>query len=458
MNVKKKLIVIVGTTAVGKTKLSIELAKRLKNAPHEVISADSVQVYRDLPITSAMVTKEEACGIKHHILDFLEPRDLYSANEFSINAMPIAESLLKQDKLPIVAGGTFLWVEGLVFENYMSAADNEEKETKHEMYKEENKANMTPEAKEKLWQELFEVDPTLAQRVHPNDVYRIRRGLHVFKETGVPLSEQMKQHGGRYGEQRFEAVFLWLDAHMEVLNERISKRVDEMVKAGMLEEVWSLFLKLKKLGWTKHDPVTFPVTQTFGFTVFLPYLMQRFETGKVDEKIVKECLDKLKNDTRKYAKKQKRWIQNRLQEIPCSVYRLDASDVATWSKRALEPAIEICNCFQDDLPLPDAKTFAHLMTLPELEAKKKKPERWESGVHFCEVCERKLIGNAAWNDHIKSKNHRRKLKYERLQEKLKKEGYIGGSKKKKKVKETTLVEDFEAPNFFKSDSDSEDET
>jgi len=403
------MIVIVGTTAVGKTKLSVELAKRLVQGPHEIISADSVQIYRDLPITSAMVTQEEAQGIKHHILDFLEPAETFSANEFITRATPIIHDLQNDNRIAVVAGGTFLWVEGLVYENLMSSNEETPKSTEFPL-----PPGQTPYA------QLQQVDPVLALRIHPNDAYRIQRGLDFFKQTGKPMSKQMEEMGGKYGNPRFDALFLWLDAHQDVLDARINSRVDEMAEEGMVEEVLALHKKLVGLGWTEHDPAKFPVTQTFGFTAFLPYLLEEERSAET----LARCVAKYKNDTRKYAKKQKRWIQNRLQKIPAPVYRFDASNKDTWSDQVLAPALEVCAAFLEGKELPAASTFANLSSLPPIPKPSETVERWETQVFACNECEKQFIGKHQWEEHMGSQRHKRKVKYLKNRERLAEKGYI----------------------------------
>ncbi len=283
---KPKVIVICGPTASGKTALSIELAKRING---EIISADSMQIYKDMNIGAAKPTKEEMQGIKHYLLDCISPEVRYSVADFKENAEKAIKEILEKGKTPIVVGGTGLYVNSLIYAiEYSKTEFNEEYRKKLESLCEEK-------GLEYLYDEAMKIDPEAMKIISANDRKRIMRVLEIYKETGKTKTEQEK-------ESRKEVMYDYhvfsLNMEREILYDRINKRVDLMLKQGLIEEVKALLEKYKD----------FPTAmQGLGYKEVRDYLES---TMTYDEMV-----EKIKMETRRYAKRQITWFKKNKETI-----------------------------------------------------------------------------------------------------------------------------------------------
>lgn len=270
----KKLVVICGATATGKTALAVECAKRLGG---EVISADSVLVYRRLDIGSAKPTAEEMRGVKHHMIDVVDPTEEFSVSDYERGALPIIESLLKADKTPIICGGTGFYIKSLLFKSgFGKAAKNEEIRKKYEQIAAE-KGN------EYLHSILEEIDKESADKLHYNDVKRVIRAIEIFEVTGKKKSEQRDEEI-----PRFDYISYQFDYPREELYARINLRVDKMINCGLIDEVKSLMSD----GITDKNQCM----QGIGYKEVYIGLIGGASSGEIAEEI--------KKNTRNYAKRQ----------------------------------------------------------------------------------------------------------------------------------------------------------
>lgn len=272
---KKKVIAIAGPTASGKTKLAVELAKKLDG---EVISADSRLVYKGFNIATAKPTTEEMEDIPHHLIDIVEPEYDYSVAEFKEDASKKINEITERGKIPIVAGGTGLYFR-ILLENYALPKIECKPELRAELEKETN---------EDLYKELQEKDPVYAQKVHPNNKVRLVRVLEVIRTLNKPFTEAV---GLKEPEYEIEWIFPQIDSR-DILYERINKRVDMMVKAGIVDETKYL---LKKHGRIKN------LVGTIGYQEIISYL-----DGNCT---LEEAVETLKMNTRRYAKRQLTWFR-----------------------------------------------------------------------------------------------------------------------------------------------------
>lgn len=280
-NKKISLAAVVGPTASGKTALSVELAKRF-NA--EIISADSMQIYRDMNIATAKPTLEERCGIPHHLLDFLPPSERFSVSDYVVMAHQIIKDISAQGKLPILCGGTGLY--------YTSLVDNVRffDEEHNEALREELNLRYEKEGGAALLSELREFDPKSAQQLHPSDAKRIIRAIEVYRLTGETISERVaksKQEPSPYN----LAVVGITYANRDKLYERINKRVDIMMDSGLLDEAKAFYAE--KYGRTASAAI--------GYKELKPYLD--------GETSLEEAIESLKRETRRYAKRQLTWFK-----------------------------------------------------------------------------------------------------------------------------------------------------
>lgn len=270
----KKVLVICGATATGKTALAVECAKRLGG---EVISADSVLVYRRLNIGSAKPTAEEMRGVKHHMIDVVDPTEEFSVSDYERGALPIIEGLLKEDKTPVICGGTGFYIKSLLFKSgFGMAAKDEKVREKYEKIAEEK-------GKEYLHSILESIDKESADKLHYNDVKRVIRAIEIYEVTGRKKSEQRDEEI-----PRFDYVSYQFDYPREELYNRINLRGDLMMTGGLMDEVKSLMAD----GITDKNQCM----QGIGYKEVYNGII----SGKTDGEIAEE----IKKNTRNYAKRQ----------------------------------------------------------------------------------------------------------------------------------------------------------
>ena len=277
---KIPVLVIAGPTASGKTALSIEISKIYNG---EVVSADSMQIYKRMDIGTAKPTKEEMCSIPHHMLDIIEPSESFSVADYVKRAHLEIEDIYKRGKLPIVAGGTGLYINSLIDDIDFS---DEEKDT---TFREELTRIFKDKGVEPLLERLKKCDPVSAERIHPNNIKRIIRAIEFFELTGKPLSEQ----NNRPEESRYNPLILMINPDREYLYQRIEKRVDIMMEKGLIDEV----KELMNLGLTKKHMSM----QGIGYKEVIDYL-RGFTTKDEMSRIIKR-------DSRRYAKRQLTWFR-----------------------------------------------------------------------------------------------------------------------------------------------------
>ena len=276
----KKIIVIVGPTAVGKTYVSVELAKRLNT---EIISADSVQIYRKMNIGSAKITDKERQGIVHHMIDIVEPDENYSVSEFKEDSEKIIDSMLTNKKNPIIVGGSGLYVNSLIYDLDFGVKSDEKLRDYYNQFVMEN-------GKDALYEKLKQIDPTAADKIHKNNIKRVIRALEVCDITGIKFSELNTDI--RKPSNKYECILVGLFMDRKILYERINQRVDEMISEGLVEEVKDLLDK----GYTKN----LVSMQAIGYKEIIDYIE--------GNSTLEEAVNVLKRNTRRFAKRQYTWF------------------------------------------------------------------------------------------------------------------------------------------------------
>lgn len=267
-----KVIVIVGPTGVGKTKLSIELAKRLKG---EIINADSTQVYKGMNIATAKVTEEEKEGIPHYLFDIKEITEDYTVYDYQRDCRNTIDDILKRGKTPILAGGTGLYIKAALFDYELT---NEEKVIiDYSMFN-----------NDELYSKLLLVDPNT--KIHKNNRKRVERALNYYEVHKEPLS--FKRHSDK---QIYDALFIGLTTDRDILYDRINKRVDKMVELGLIDEAKNIY---------QSNISTKAVLTPIGYKELFPY----FDGTES----LNTCLNKIKQNSRRYAKRQYTWFNNQL--------------------------------------------------------------------------------------------------------------------------------------------------
>lgn len=279
---KNTVIAIVGPTASGKSALAVEVAKYLES---EIISADSRQIFKEFNIATAKPSIEEMQGIKHYLIDEIEPVEEFTVADFADRASKIMNNLFEQDKIPVVVGGTGLYFR-ILLENYDMPRVAPNKELREELHKVEKEQGV-----DVLYKMLQDLDPVLAEKMHPNNTVKIIRALEVCKSLNMPMSQAQKKKEPLYDVKWFGL------GHMngedrQYLYDRTDKRVDIMLEQGLEKEAKTLFEKYGKIS---------SLMNTIGYQEFIEY----FEGSLSYE----EAVEKIKQNTRRYAKRQLTWFR-----------------------------------------------------------------------------------------------------------------------------------------------------
>ena len=279
---KKPLIVLTGPTAVGKTSLSISLAKAVNG---EIISADSMQVYKGMDIGSAKIRKEEMQGVTHYLVDILEPEEEFHIVKFQELAKAALEEIYAKGKIPILVGGTGFYIQAVTRDIDFTQAEQETS------YREELEQFAKEKAAEYLHEKLREVDSKSAENIHANNVKRVIRALEFYHQNGTPISEHNEEQ--KQQTSPYNLAYFVLTAPREILYERIDRRVDQMMEEGLLEEVKSLRERGCHRGMVSM--------QGLGYKEILAYLEGEYP--------LEEAVRILKRDTRHFAKRQLTWFR-----------------------------------------------------------------------------------------------------------------------------------------------------
>lgn len=443
MSSRVPIIAIVGATGTGKTKLSVELAKRIGG---EIINADSMQVYSGLDILTNKATVEEQCGVPHHLLGHLKPGDNYNVHRFRRDAFEIIERLHSQNKVPVVVGGTHYYVESLLWKNLVGAAsgsktaDSDEDEGGGDDHGGGPRPRKRPHldadgaghviagrrfanlegdlerlSTAELRDILKEVDPVSWRLRHDSDRRKIMRSVQVFGQTGRRhsdiLEEQRRAAGSVYGGAlRYpNALVYWVQCEKEVLRARLTKRVDEMLERGLVAEA-EAFHREVNLGRGEQGSQEFEhsLFQSIGFKELIPFLLLPPSERDSDRgrKVLEEGVNLIKCRTMRYAGKQETWIRNRLlvhgRDVP-PVWPLNATDPARWDELVSTPALAVLEARLRGED-PDE---AVIRPLPK-EGSALPPEERHMTYH-CAPCGRALIGLQQYEIHLAGKKHRHRL-------------------------------------------------
>lgn len=286
--VERPLVILTGPTAVGKTALSIALAKAING---EIVSADSMQVYRHMDIGSAKITAEEMAGVPHHLIDVLEPTEAFNVVIFQKLAKEAIEEIYDRGRIPILVGGTGFYIQAVLYD--IDFTENDEDTA----LRKELEALAENEGAEALYDRLKAVDPASCENIHAHNVKRVIRALEFYEKTGQPISAHNEAQRQNVSPYRF-AYFVLNDKREEIYS-RINRRVEQMVKAGLVEEV----RRLKEMGCTK-DMVSM---QGLGYKEILRYL--------AGELTLEEAVTLIQRDTRHFAKRQLTWFRREKEVI-----------------------------------------------------------------------------------------------------------------------------------------------
>ena len=277
---KPKIVVICGPTAIGKTTVAIDIAQKING---EIISADSMQIYRYMDIGTAKPASEEQARVTHHMIDIVDPDEHFDAAQFSARARNRVLEIQNRGAVPYVVGGTGLYIKSLIHGMFQSRPVDP-------AIRERLKAEAEKFGPKYLHQRLRKYDRDTAAKLHPNDAYRIIRALETVEATGKSISDYHREH--KFGETPFHVLKIGLTIERDLLYDRINQRVDAMIQDGLLDEVKSLLRK----GFSPD----LKSMQSIGYRHMLDHLQTRLPWD--------ECIRTMKRDTRRYAKRQLTWF------------------------------------------------------------------------------------------------------------------------------------------------------
>ena len=284
---KHKVVVICGPTASGKTSLSIELAQKIDG---EIISCDSMQIYKDMNIGTAKVTKTEMQGIKHYLIDIISPEERYSVADYKKAAEKAIIEILEKGKTPIIVGGTGLYVDALIYGIEYHNIEFDEK------YRKQLENRVETEGLETLYEEAKKIDKQAVQKISSNDQKRILRILEIYHATGKNKTQQEAE--SRKNEVKYDYKVFAINMDREILYNRINKRVDIMMENGLIDEVKQIKKKYNK----------FPTAmQGLGYKEVVEYLENKISKD--------EMVEKIKQESRRYAKRQLTWFRKNKENI-----------------------------------------------------------------------------------------------------------------------------------------------
>lgn len=283
---KPFVVVIVGPTASGKTALSVELAKAING---EVISGDSMQVYKGMDIGTAKITKEEMAGIPHHLIDILEPNENFSAFDFQKRVKPLIEAITARGKVPIIAGGTGLYIQSVLYDYQF---DDEEVTPEQAAVVTEKMAALSSYSNEELHDYLGTFDSESKEAIHPNNRQRVERAIAYYYKTKKLMSNRKKS---TQLTENYDTLIAGIEMSRETLYQRINKRVDIMLSQGLLDEVQELI---------DQGYISCQSMQAIGYKEMIPVITEDMDVHTASEQ--------LKQHSRNYAKRQMTWFKNKL--------------------------------------------------------------------------------------------------------------------------------------------------
>ncbi|MBO9128912.1 tRNA (adenosine(37)-N6)-dimethylallyltransferase MiaA [Bacillus sp. 165] len=280
---REKVAVIIGPTAVGKTKLSIEVAKRLNG---EIISGDSMQIYRHMDIGTAKVKPEEMDGIPHYMIDIKNPTDSFSTAEFQYLVREHIHDISKRGKLPIIVGGTGLYIQSVLFDYQFSETRGDE------VFRRELEQLVEEEGAQAVFAKLEAIDSASAERIHPNNVRRVIRALEIYHTTGKTMTEGLETQENNL---LYDIALVGLTMDRTKLYDRINYRVDLMMEEGLFEEVKQLY---------DNGIKDCQSIQAIGYKELYEYFEQKTT--------LQDAVEALKTNSRRYAKRQLTWFRNKM--------------------------------------------------------------------------------------------------------------------------------------------------
>ncbi|KAK4934598.1 tRNA dimethylallyltransferase, mitochondrial [Elasticomyces elasticus] len=456
---KDPLVVVIGSTGTGKSKLAVDLATKFNG---EIINSDAMQMYKGLPIITNKIPEHERNGIKHHLLDFIGLEEApWTVTQFVRESSRIIDDIRSRGKLPVVVGGTHYYTHALLFPD--ATLTDEAGNAKPDVHTSTNGEEDFPilsRPTEEIFQKLQEVDSEMASRWHPRDRRKIQRSLEIWLRTGRKASEvyaeqeqrRLVDHDDYEGDQpgqvdgisthevvtglRFPTLLLWLEADDAVLKPRLNDRVDTMVKSGLVDEAVTLS-KLDKALSRQGIPAnkSMGIWVSIGYKELQPWVDEH-QTRVLDSAqpsaTLTEAIESVKAGTRRYAKRQNRYIRirlaNALQEAKQfnMLFALDCSDLTKWDSEVSEHAERLVQSFMSGDELPDHKSLSP-MAGKLLTAADQSLSKSNRVAKTCDICEKTMLTDKEWHLHLGSRGHKKMVAATRKREMRSDEKFPGTS-------------------------------
>ncbi|KAF1918580.1 IPP transferase-domain-containing protein [Ampelomyces quisqualis] len=427
------LVAVVGATGTGKSDLAVDLARRFDG---EIINGDAMQLYEGLPIITNKITPEEMKNVPHHLLGCIGLREeTWTVGRFVKRALSAIEEIRVRGKLPILVGGTHYYTQSLLFHDALSSEPGLNTEQNGDQFP------ILEEPTETILAKLKEVDPTMAERWHPNERRKIQRSLEIFLKTGKPASQVYSEQRlrterlpaasdklatGSMTSMRFATLILWVHAEKEILNQRLDRRVDKMLERGLLDEL-EMLARFKQ----EHDAKSGTtvdqsrgIWMSIGYKEFLDYrkALTEPEPSATDlQQLKTKGIEKTQSATRQYANRQLKWIRIKLLNAliragqQSNVFLVDGTDLTKWEENVVQPALRVTEQFLAGQKLPSPSSFSS--TAAEMLQPKRsydlgqRPDLWQRRV--CATCGTVAVTENDWALHVKSRGHRRAVGIEK---------------------------------------------
>ncbi|KAK6461420.1 IPP transferase-domain-containing protein [Scheffersomyces coipomensis] len=426
---KRNIISIVGTTGVGKSQFSIDLARAING---EIINADSMQVYKKLDNITNKHPMEERYGVPHHVMNHVNWNEEYFIHRFSEEANKAIEDIYSRGKIPIIIGGTHYYLSNLLFNNKTIGNSTEEIEQKQLS---EDQIKLLDGPVENIFEELKNIDPIIVEKFHPQDKRKLRRALEIFYETGEKPSSiyhDQKLEELENSSLKYNTLLFWVYSDPEVLKKRLDTRVDKMMESGALEEIKELYDVYKSQ--SPPPDCSSGIWQVIGFKEFIPWL-DATNGEEIDNPLYKEGVERMQIRTRQYAKYQVKWIKKLLSvelqkesrfgfKYGGKLYLLDATDLNVWNSNVSSRGVEITKQFLAGGPkaitlpqapenlkemIPDDDFFSSYKSNKVIGSE----SNWKH--YTCPICKDKngnaliAVGDESWQIHVNSKRHKKQV-------------------------------------------------